>query len=161
MPGPHWLPCGFILLESSESYSMWLMEPVLYAWVDLVSSPITAFWTLPAWTCFFLASKSPSPASGVLQESGSPGPKCNTGCLCNPSCRHCLGCPGRTTGVSSIHVGHSMLQTNFFRVVPCCVLDRTEHYPLRSNLFLVAKGVGLSWCVNLCENQEEAPLWQT
>ena len=98
---------------------------------------------------------------GSFRNPGAPVPKCNTSCLCNPSCRHCLGCPGRTTGVSSIHVGHSMLQTNFFRVVPCCVLDRTEHYPLRSNLFLVAKGVGLSWCVNLCENQEEAPLWQT
>lgn len=98
---------------------------------------------------------------------GNPGalvPKRNTSCLCNPSCRHCLGCPGRTAGVSSIHVGalsapNQLLQTNFFRVVPCCVYDRTGHYPLRSNLFLVAKGVGLSWCVNLCENQQEAPLW--
>lgn len=39
IPGPSWLPCDLILLESSELHSMWLTEPILYALLDLANLP--------------------------------------------------------------------------------------------------------------------------
>lgn len=76
----------------------------------------------------------------------------------SPSCRRCLGRPGRPAAVSSIHLG-TLSAPNQLLQGDAMLCLTTEHYPLRSNLLLVAKGVALSWCVNLCENQEEAPLW--